>query len=52
MGDNTLNDDLLMQLLQCKSQIEEVKKAREDCYQQMQTWWAYLIITHNVPYNK
>jgi len=40
-GEETLNGKILLQLLQCKSQIDEVKKAREECYQQMKTWWAY-----------
>ena len=43
MADRELNDELLLQLLQCKSQIEQVKRAREECSQQMQTWWAYII---------
>ena len=48
MGDKTLSDDILLQLLQCKSQIEQVKKAREECYEQMQTWWVVLYYI-NIP---
>ena len=38
--EDSLNDDILVELLQCKAQIEQVKKAKEECHQEMQTWFA------------
>ena len=38
--EDSLIDDILLQLLKCKAQIEQVRKAKEECHQEMQTWLA------------